>query len=1361
MRELYAQLEHNQAFKMKKFIPLLVLLLLCGRGTAQNVNYDESKIPPYSLPNPLQFTDGRPVRNALDWEARRQEILRIFQSEMYGQIPEKSPIWTETLEKGTTLAGFGTRRQIRMWFREDKTGPYVDWLLVEPRYAPEPHPTILLLNYDGNHTLMEDDEVLITENWANVVGHGTEPKARGYYAGQTRDAVYPIGTMLSRGYAFLTACYGDISPDPEGEEAQNKSAYTQIFDLWAPRDESRTDNTTALGAWAWTLMRAMDMIEQEPDLDETRVLLTGYSRLGKAALLAGAYDDRFPVIVPNQTGGGGVPLAKRFYGENVATMTKAFTHWYCKAYKKYAGKEDTMPFDQHMLLSCVAPRALLVEGFDKGWFDTKGEFLSVQAASPVWEMLGKEGLPQVPWPGDYETTAIGSTLGYVHRSEEHGISAYDWTWMMDFADKVFASQQGPKDYSLRDLSNRCSLTDTKLLASFDHDSEGFALVGTEGTLSNLTQVDGWSNVLHEGEGCLNVELPPSVGRNWKKLRKEYAEPLDLSDTPLLEMGIDAAEGPGRDFVVRLTLSNGKEHFQCRAHIIPTLWRTVIFDLHECSFLSDIRSMEIALMNDTENVWEDVSFQLDGLRAGKPLDLDFLVKDSEKQFEANTGTIGWKKGSLIWHFENQGSLSCTKMKNSRSSIYNPPLERRNTFAIVLANQSEARQMRLWFTTYDDPDFSEAKQKTFDIEPQSGMKAYYINISDLPTAKGQLAALRLEPMGAEKGSIEIDRISFEQEQPIREYAGAVTRCTADHKNVFIEGKVEEKYLQPGAKIEIYDYPMRWGSQLELDKLDLLLQMDAKSQFSTKQIKNKRLEGKMTHLSTRFLAVIRDAEGHITRLCEPFYIENWSDFEDNPYAFDIPNARFLVEQYGAKGDGFSDDTQAIQAAIDAATEAGGGKVILSGNDDPYGHRYVATHIELKKNVELRIEKGAILLQSSRFEDYAYRPDYGHDNIIPGTPWTHCLYTNLPLILAKETERVKITGGGAILMADTYSLNPDWTHYARECCDRIHIVPIGIFRVDQVEISDIDILRSNNYHTQFNYMTHAFIGNVKMHEVACVSGDGLGCSLGTHYVKIVRAFFESNDDAITLSCSYGDPRGGVWNNFGINDDHSIHHIEVCHSYLNSGGDCYLNPGGGKAIAFIPWGSTNPRQDWQETHDIYVHDCVLQGGYSVGTWCDNPFDGKPFTNTEENDYAPVKNVRIFDNEYLSPCDLLSVHGTNIQTDCGIHSCDTIRNSHFQDGKCYWTLEDGALVENHKGYPKEGTLSECIWLQPGTYEIEAELSNGTLFAESVPKGKTLMKEKIQAATTRTWPITIAEEGHYKFGIRGKDAILHSLTVKKK
>ena len=126
------------------------------------------------------------------------------------------------------------------------------------------------------------------------------------------------------------------------------------------------------------------MIGEMPELDASRIVLTGSSRLGKAALLASAFDTRFAVTVINQSGGGGVPLSKRNFGETVASEVIKFPHWFCRAYDKYAGEEKKMPFDQHLLLSCVAPRPLLIEGFNNPWFDTCGEFLSLKGASPVW-----------------------------------------------------------------------------------------------------------------------------------------------------------------------------------------------------------------------------------------------------------------------------------------------------------------------------------------------------------------------------------------------------------------------------------------------------------------------------------------------------------------------------------------------------------------------------------------------------------------------------------------------------------------------------------------------------------------------------------------------------------------------------------------------------------------------------------------------------------------------------------------------------------------------------------------------------------------------------------------------------------------
>ena len=414
-------------------------------------NYDKSKIPPYTLEDPLTFVDGRKVKNAADWAARRKEILGIFAKEMYGEEPPKpETLVAELQDEKKTVDGHAIRRQYKMWFKADKSGPCLNWIVWIPTFAPKPVPVISFLNYRGNHELVFDEDIPVQRGWSrnndkySVTNHVVSAKTRGLQQDQNNATLFPLGMILARGYAVMSACYCEVSPDPTASEPdpqfrQNPFAYTGVFELWGKRDESRTDNITAIGAWSWALSRGLDLAERIPEIDAKKSVVTGCSRLGKSALLAAARDERFAVCVPNQTGGGGVPLAKRDYGENISTENRSFTHWYCRAYAKYAEAPwKTMPFDQHLFVACVAPRALLVEGFDKPWFDTEGEFLSIQAASPVWKFLGKGAMPDVPFPADYDTSAIGKHLGYVRRNQSHGINAYDWTWMLNFADGVFS-----------------------------------------------------------------------------------------------------------------------------------------------------------------------------------------------------------------------------------------------------------------------------------------------------------------------------------------------------------------------------------------------------------------------------------------------------------------------------------------------------------------------------------------------------------------------------------------------------------------------------------------------------------------------------------------------------------------------------------------------------------------------------------------------------------------------------------------------------------------------------------------------------------------------------------------------------------
>jgi hypothetical protein len=413
-----------------------------GNKYKRDYNRDEKKVKPYTLPDPLVFADGTPVASPEQWSARRQEILGLFQKEMYGVMPPASPVYLKVLEEGPTLDGAAVRRQVRMTFSPDGSGPHIDWLLVYPRDAAGPVPAILMLNYYGNHTILDDKEIIIPTCWLDdsdrygIAGNRATEAGRGVYQKGEAVTVFPFHEILSRGYVFATACYGDVAADPDKASVRDSLANSGCCSLWAG-NSSGEDNTGALMAWGWALCRGMDMLEKDGRIDASKVVVTGSSRLAKAAMLASAFDDRFAVTVLNQTGGGGVPLAKRNFGEYVASQNEMFPHWWCRAFSKYSEAESKLPFDQHMLLGCIAPRPLLVEGFNQRWFDTKGEFLSLQAASPVWRFLGGKGLPDVSWPGDRDTSAIGPDLGYVRRSGGHGIDADDWNWMLDFADRVF------------------------------------------------------------------------------------------------------------------------------------------------------------------------------------------------------------------------------------------------------------------------------------------------------------------------------------------------------------------------------------------------------------------------------------------------------------------------------------------------------------------------------------------------------------------------------------------------------------------------------------------------------------------------------------------------------------------------------------------------------------------------------------------------------------------------------------------------------------------------------------------------------------------------------------------------------------
>jgi len=402
---------------------------------AVEANYDEAKVPAYTLPDPLVDGAGRPVTTAAAWkESRRPEVLELFASQVYGRTPRYAsrPIVEVVETDAGALDGVATRKQLAVFPLGDREGPRFDLLLYLPNRAAKPVPAFLGLNFSGNQTILNDPAILLSKAWmrqandGTVVDHRATEASRGKAAGR-----WPVARILERGYALATVYCGDFEPDhAEGWKEGVRAAISPQ----GARTEWKPDDWGAIGAWAWGLSRALDVLEMDPDVDGARVALLGHSRLGKTALWAGAQDERFAVVISNNSGEGGAALARRGFGETTAIINRAFPHWFCDRFVGYSDRESELPVDQHMLIALVAPRPVYVASAEEDrWADPKGEFLAAFHAVPVYRLfrlpaLGVNTMPPTNQP-------VGDFIGYHIRTGKHDVTDYDWEQYLTFADR--------------------------------------------------------------------------------------------------------------------------------------------------------------------------------------------------------------------------------------------------------------------------------------------------------------------------------------------------------------------------------------------------------------------------------------------------------------------------------------------------------------------------------------------------------------------------------------------------------------------------------------------------------------------------------------------------------------------------------------------------------------------------------------------------------------------------------------------------------------------------------------------------------------------------------------------------------------
>ncbi len=369
-------------------------------------NYYEEKVPDYILPDPLITNNGKKVTSPRLWrKVRRQEILELFREYVYGRVPstpyEKS--FTIVNEDRNAMDGAAALKQVDITIAADNKSLVIHLTLFVPNNAQKPVPLYLLIN--------------------NRDPANTDPTRK------EKSEFWPAEEVITRGYGIAVFSNADVDPD-------NFDDFRNGIHGVLDRGERKGDAWGTIAAWAWGASRCMDYFEIDKDINHKKIAVLGHSRGGKTALWAGAEDERFALVISNESGCGGAALARRRFGETVARINSSFPHWFCSNYKKYGNNEDALPVDMHMLMTLIAPRAVYVTSASEDlWADPRGSYLSLYHSVPVFRLL-KTGTVLSEAMPPLDKQIISGKVAYHVREGTHNLLLKDWNWLMDFGDIV-------------------------------------------------------------------------------------------------------------------------------------------------------------------------------------------------------------------------------------------------------------------------------------------------------------------------------------------------------------------------------------------------------------------------------------------------------------------------------------------------------------------------------------------------------------------------------------------------------------------------------------------------------------------------------------------------------------------------------------------------------------------------------------------------------------------------------------------------------------------------------------------------------------------------------------------------------------
>jgi hypothetical protein len=361
-----------------------------------------------NIPELLTTVSGIRVTDKETWEKyRKDEIKGLCERYVYGVRDIERPDDLHFVVDEVSEVYGVTCKSVRACF-----GNYsFPFKLYQPKNIDKPVPAIIYVMHENleNKLKFQEDGNMFSEELESYL---------------------PVKYATDRGYAIAAMPTRSIYLD-WGARANYKVGVFQEVN-----NTHRTKHSWAsISAWAWGVSRVLDYLETDPDIDATRVGTTGHSRSGKAALWAGATDERIFLTAPNNSGCMGAAVLRGKKGEHAVKIN--ISDWFCEKFKEFNDNEELLPMDQHMVVALCAPRNVYItDSILDEWADPDAELLAARLATPAWELYGKTGLVMNDEAPIVNKVYQEGNIAFHVKEGDHSQTMFDWENLLDYFDKI-------------------------------------------------------------------------------------------------------------------------------------------------------------------------------------------------------------------------------------------------------------------------------------------------------------------------------------------------------------------------------------------------------------------------------------------------------------------------------------------------------------------------------------------------------------------------------------------------------------------------------------------------------------------------------------------------------------------------------------------------------------------------------------------------------------------------------------------------------------------------------------------------------------------------------------------------------------